>query len=209
MYYTHQVVSGHKFSEVMNTKAIFFLLVIGFSHYAAAQDKKMEREKRIKKEEIPPAALKLLEDQLSKAKKTRYFLETDIDHMSYEIKFLLEGNAYSVEFDSNGQLEDVEMLVNFTKLKSELKDRIRDHLKQYDNFKIKKVQKQFSSGSQSDEEVINAAMQNLPTETVRYEMIVETKAKGSWKIYEMLFDDSGNFISQKRVVGRLEDNILY
>ena len=63
--------------------------------------------------------------------------------------------------------------------------------------------------SQPDSEVIANALQNIATETVRYEIIVETRTNSTWTVYEMLFDDQGGFISQKEVIGRLEDNILY
>lgn len=186
-----------------------FLVFICFLHLAPAQEKKLEREKRIKREEVPANILDLVENYLGKAKKVRYFFETDGDHMSFEIKFLLDGCYYSVEFDKNGNLEDVEVIVSFRNLEKERKKSINSHLDQYDNFKVKKVQKQFSSKSEPDKKVIENAIQNIATETVRYEIIVETKTSGSWTVYEMLFDDKGGFISQKEVVGRLEDNILY
>ena len=169
----------------------------------------MEREKRVKKEEVPVTIINMMNKFTAKAKKVRYYLETDGNHTSFEIKFLLGKNHYSVEFSNSGSLEDVEVVVDFRKLDKSLHENILSHLKKYDNFKVKKVQKQFSSRSQSDEEVIEMAIQNVATEIVRYEIIVETKADGSWTTYEMVFDDLGNFLSEKEVVGRLADHILY
>ena len=188
---------------------LLWLVSICFSFSLLAQGKKMEREKRIRKEEIPAVALTLLNNPLGKARKVKYFLGTDGDNKSFEIKFLLHRNQYSVEFDSEGRLEDVEVLISFGKLNKDIRKNVTDHLGQYDNFKVKKTQKQFSSQSQTAEEVIKMALEDLPAETVRYEMIVETKAGSTWTTYEMLLDDQGNFISQKEVIGRLEDNILY
>ena len=193
----------------MRKTVTLLLIFICLSCAAFAQAKKMEREKRVKKEDIPVAVLNTLEKFMEDARKVRYYLETDVDHRSFEIKFLLHKRLYSVEFNDSGQLEDVEMIIGFKELQKELQKNITSHLGQYDSFKIKKTQKQFSSGSQSDEEVIEMALQNLATETVRYEIIVETKADGYWNTFEMLFDDQGNFISQKEVVGRLADHILY
>lgn len=193
----------------MHKTVTIFLIFICLSPAASGQAKKMEREKRIKKEEIPATIHNVLEKFIADAKKIRYYLETDGDHRSFEIKFLLHKNHYSVEFDKRGMLEDVEMIVGFRDLQKNLQEKISDYLKKYDNSKIKKIQKQFSSESHPQEQVIEMALQNVPAETVRYEIIVETKAGGSWTTYEMLFDQSGNFISQKEDVGRLEDNILY
>lgn len=186
-----------------------FLLFIYISPLASGQAKKLEREKRIKKAQMPASALDLLNDYLNKAKKVKYFAETDGDHMSFEIKFLYDACQFSVEFDNAGKLEDVEALVSFKNLEKMRKKNITSHLEQYDNFKVKKTQKQFSSVSQPDSEVIAKALQNIATETVRYEIIVETRTNSTWTVYEMLFDDQGGFISQKEVIGRLEDNILY
>lgn len=188
---------------------IIFLAAICFSFCLLAQEKKMEREKRIKKEEMPAVINNILDKYITKAKKVKYFEETDIGHHSFEVKFFLHHNLYSVEFDDTGNLEDVEMKLGFHKLEKDLRKNITSHMRRYDQFKIKKTQKQFSSGSQTAEQVIELALQNESTEIVRYEIIVETKTNKSWTTYEMLFDRQGNFISQKEVIGRLEDNILY
>lgn len=188
---------------------IIFLAAICFSFCLLAQEKKMEREKRIKKEEMPAVINDILDKYITKAKKVKYFEETDVNHHSFEVKFFLHHNLYSVEFDDTGNLEDVEMKLGFHKLEKDLRKNITSHMRRYDQFKIKKTQKQFSSGSQTAEQVIELALRNESTEIIRYEIIVETKTNKSWTTYEMLFDRQGNFISQKEVIGRLEDNILY
>ena len=193
----------------MRKTVTLLLMCICLCPAAFAQAKKMEREKRVKKEDISMAVHNTLEKFIEDARKVRYYLETDVDHRSFEIKFLLRKRQYSVEFNDSGQLEDVEMIIGFEELQKELQKKITSHLGRYDSFKVKKTQKQFSSGSQSDEAVIEMALQNVATETVRYEIIVETKTDVSWTTFEMLFDAQGNFISEKEVVGRLADHILY
>lgn len=174
-----------------------------------AQTKKMEREKRVKREVLPQAAINVLEGFIAGARKVRYYHETDGEKVSFEVKFLRNKRHYSVEFNEAGGLEDVELLVRFDQLSETLRENILKHLSQYDKYKIRKTQQQFSSPSQPDEQIIKASLEGLFTEIVRYEIIIETKSQGSWTTYEMLFDEKGDFISQKEVIGRLADHILY
>ena len=188
---------------------VIMLVSVCLASSLQAQTKKMEREKRIKKADLPATTLGVLEGFIVTAKKVKYYKETDGKKVSYEVKFLLNKNHYSVEFNEGGHLEDVELLIRFADLSATLRESISKYLKKFDKYKIKKIQKQFSAPSQPSEQVIKKALQGLATEIVRYEIVVETRADASWTTYEMLFDEKGDFISQKEVVGRLADHILY
>jgi len=79
----------------------------------------------------------------------------------------------------------------------------------YDKAKISKIQKQFSSDKWSDEEVIRKALNDNMGDVVKYEMEVNVKADGKWKLLEVLFSSEGAFISQREITKRSAEFILY
>lgn len=187
------------------------LLVICFlsSFCALCQGKKNERESRLKKDEVPSIVLKSVEDVLVKAKKIRFYAETDNDKKSFEVKLIVTHNFYSIEFDESGKLEDVELTILFKTLDNSSRQNIERHLASYDKYKIDKVQRQFSSPSKENLEIINNAVNQGIADVIKYEIEINVKKNSKWISYEMLFDESGEFISQREILHRTSDFILY
>ncbi|MEQ9300405.1 MAG: hypothetical protein RIF33_17660 [Cyclobacteriaceae bacterium] len=174
-----------------------------------AQGQKREVEKKIKIADMPEAALSLLEPYLSSATSIKYYKETDIGHDSYECKFILDENRYSIEFDPHGRLEDVEMLVDINDLASKAHDKIITHLQQYQRFRFRRAQLQFSPNVLTEAQLLVRVIQNQNWENPYHEIVVAVKDEKGWSTYEMLFDQDGIFLSQKKVISRQTDNILY
>lgn len=191
------------------TKRVSILLISLFCSWQLFGQKKIEYEKRIKKEEMPRASISALSQVIPTAQKLKFYKETNGGSISYEGKFVLNKNHYSVEFNDTGELEDVEQLICFTSLPKNIQYTIADYLMRFQNFKIKKTQKQFSSYTLPDKEVIEKALKNIATGKVNYELIVEVKENREWRHSEMLFDRKGNFISEKEIIGRQADHIIY
>ena len=87
-----------------------YLILIGVFigiNVASSQDKQ-EREHRIRKSQFPEKALEFIQQQLLDAKRIKYYKEIDGAKRSYEVKFKKDRLKYSVEFDEDGNLEDVE-----------------------------------------------------------------------------------------------------
>ena len=190
-------------------KSLVLLLLIVCCVNLSYGQAKVEREKKIKKAEIPAVINQTLDPLIKDARRIKYYEEFDGKKMSYESKFILHKQHYSAEFDSLGVLEDIEVIVCFTELHKSLQERMVKYLLEFDDFKVRKTQRQFSSNSMSDEVVIKNAFQNSSAPQVRYELIVEVKENKTWLTYEMLFDDTGSFLSQQQVVTRSEDYLLY
>ena len=187
------------------------LLIVCFliSFTSFSQEKKLEKEERIKASGVPDAVKSLIAPYTEGARRVRYYSEFNGTTKSFEVKFVLYKNHFSVEFSKDGQLEDVEVIRCFTELPKNVQDEIVKYLYPNDNFKIKKNQKQFLSKKIPDSEVLDAAIKNQDITKIRYELIVQIKKEGEWTTFEMLFDEDGKFVSQREVIDRSEDHLLY
>ena len=183
-----------------------FLLFPGLSSVA---QNKLEREERIKSSQLPKEIAEIIKPFLSEARNIRYYYETDGTHKSYEVKFLLKADRYSVEFSDQLELEDVEVIIQMQSIQTEVYENIINYFQQHDKFKIRKVQKQFSSDTAAANSVIEGAIANTNQLTVRYEIIADLKQGKSWEQQEVLFDSEGAFVSSRKVIKRAEDFILY
>ena len=188
------------------------LLIITFCSFlvlAAAGQVKDEKEVRLKPDEVPSSILESVEDYLDKSKKVKFFAETDNEKKSYEVKLQIGGSKYSIEFDESGKLEDIEKTIVFSSLITDTGDNITEHLNTYSKHRICKIQKQFSSTTKENAQVIEEALLNEKADLIRYELEVDIRKNGKWTSFEMLFSDDGGFISKRRIIRRSSEFILY
>ncbi len=129
----------------------FFLILITAVHCSnnlGAQEK-YEKESRIREKYVPTKALQFIDSSDLKSR-IRWYLEEGLNRKSIEAKFKHEKVRYSVEFDTLGNVEDIEIEIPWEDLNSQLKDSISLHLKKDClKHKIVKVQIQYS-GSESE-----------------------------------------------------------
>ena len=144
-------------------KYICWIFFLGMTLPITAQNSyKHEKEERIEAKMFPKKALELLQHTLpEKTKKVKYYKEQDSLKISYEIKLKFKGNSFSIEFDKDGTLEDVEVIIKKREISTETYDKIKSYLNnQYDSFRIKKIQRQYRNTSQiADKKVIEDAFQ--------------------------------------------------
>lgn len=117
--------------------ALLFLLLFG---YTAIAQVKYEKEERIQKEALPTAVGKLLPLMETHAKRMRYYRELDGESINYEVKFRKHGTHFSVEFNQEGVLEDVEVLVAKSALPTAVLKTVKTH---FQSVKLTRIQKQF------------------------------------------------------------------
>ena len=109
-------------------KSVLFIALILFTTSGIAQTK-IEVEKRI------PA---------DSAKRLKWYFEKNQNHSSFEAKFCEFKKHISVEFSTDGTLEDVEVQIRFKKLEKQLETKIKQTLgEEFSNFRILKTQLQF------------------------------------------------------------------
>jgi hypothetical protein len=193
----------------MKKGLLLFLLLVFFCTGTSAQEKKYEREVKVKSADIPVEIHWLLRPYVDQIKKLKFYKETDGDHESYEAKFFYNQAKYSVEFSRKPERQDIEVLVPWSDVDDKVRAGISDFLAQFDKHRIEKIQQQFSSKTKTAEEVFSDAWTAYFGDIICYELEVEVKEKGSWVPYELLFNDQGQLLNKREVSKRSADFILY
>ena len=101
-----------------------------------AQDKKVEKESKLNRSEVPPRIEQLLSEFLNEAKHISFYQEEDGEENKIEAKFNFEGSFYSVEFNDSLQLEDVEVIVKENEIEPGVMLQINEYLSSFDKAKI-------------------------------------------------------------------------
>jgi hypothetical protein len=190
-----------------------FILCVVLSNLSlfAQSNAKSEIEERIQKSEFPHDAAKLINSQLSDAKKVKYFLEVDGSDTSYEIKFIKNKHFYSVEFDNNGAFEDVEMKVDIKELPNKVVDNIRRYLTEnFRKHKIRKIQVQYKNKKATSIDLEKLFEGKSDLFDISYEIECAVKdADGKPLMYEFHFDNEGKYLDKRIFKQQSDDNILY
>jgi hypothetical protein len=134
-------------SHLVNIKRFLLLLMLGSACLASAYAQvKFERESRVNFSEVPQAARSFVDSCCPGQKKIKWYREESQDGLSFEAKFQDWRGRYSIEFDSLGQVWDVEKKVKLRKLPLAIKANILRPLDSlYDSYRITKLQLQWSS----------------------------------------------------------------
>jgi len=189
---------------------ILTLLALVFCCSLNAQAK-YEREFRIKKSQFPQASLALAEPFLNGVRKLRFYKEIDSSKQSYEIKFKRDKLKYSVEFNDKDVLEDIEVGISEVDIPKASYKAMEGFLKNnFSKYKIRKIQQQYpGTAFASTEETFGNAFQNLILPEIRYELMVYAKTTGHYMDFEILFDNEGKFLNQRKSLPPNYDHVLY
>lgn len=181
-------------------------LILGFELTCFSQGK-IERETRIKIQEVPSEAKKWLDEAFEKIERPKWFLEYSQNGKSFEAKFRYQNHFYSAEFDSLGNVQDVEIEIQKSEVESEVWKLIQSHFdSEYVQVKVEKIQRQYS-GSKSDLEDFFDE-EDIDEVTIRYEIVFQGE-NVSWDLWEALFDESGKYISRLKVQIPSTDNLIF
>ncbi|MBO0330626.1 hypothetical protein [[Muricauda] lutisoli] len=193
----------------MKFKYIFFLM-LGIAQITIAQNK-YEQESRIDKDDFPRNSYLLIEDYLEDAKRVRFYQESDSTKKSYEAKFKKRRLHYSVEFDQEGKLEDVEFKIKERDIPNDSWETIQFYLeKNHKKYRVKKIQQQYPTRKgQSLEETLHNAFQNLILPEVNYELVFSAKESDGFQEYEALFDSEGELKRIRKSFPQSYDHVLY
>ena len=189
-------------------KVILVLLFFGSVHVCVGQQFKYEKETRIKEKNVNPSAQAYV-SSLGFKKKVKWFKEIGYERESIEAKISSNDKKYSIEFLMDGTLEDVEIGAKISTLPSHIQQVILSYLSaQYEDYSIDKTQIQYSG---DPEEILNFLKYGVEYESIltRYEIVINTKSKGSFKSYEYLFSTEGEVVHRMEIVRRNIDNIEY
>ncbi|MDF0715129.1 hypothetical protein PY092_03115 [Muricauda sp. 334s03] len=189
---------------------LILLLLLGIVQISHAQNK-YERESRIDKDEFPNKSYSLIQDYLEDAKRVRFYQETDSAKKTFEAKFKKGRLHYSVEFNKNGSLEDVEFKIKERDIPNDTWASIMYYLeKNHAKPRVKKMQQQYSiQEGQTTEETLHNAFQNLILPEVKYELVFSAKKDKEFQEYEALFDSEGQLIRLRKSFPPSYDHVLY
>lgn len=190
-------------------KLFYLILLIGlpFSNNLFAQDK-FEKESRIEQIDVPSKALFFM-DSLNYKAKIKWYKEEGLTRKSIEAKFKYNKTKYSIEFDTFGNIEDIEIEVNWQDLESDISDLITKQLKQdYSKHKIVKIQKHFAG---NENELFALLLNGINSEQpkIRYEIIVRCNQQKEVNLFEYLFDEKGICVTKSKIVFKNSSHLEY
>ena len=187
-------------------QTLVFAILIYLAFPLSAQVK-FEREYRLDAVEVPQSARQFIE-ACAFTSKVKWYGEDSQDGKSYEAKTKHQQQWYSIEFDSLGHIQDVEIRLSLREI-TEASDHIQSFLKDYfDKYKIKKVQRQWVG----DKDILIKLIRGeIIKEGYRqnYEIELKGKKEGSTEWYEFLFDDNGKMLRQSTIIFRNTDHLIY
>jgi signal recognition particle GTPase len=186
---------------------LLLLLLLFFGSELQGQEK-YERESRVRRSEVPAAALAFV-DSLDYTPRVRWYLEEGLSSNSFEAKFKKNQTRYSLEFSEEGRIEDIEKEIHRKDLNPQTRQAISEYL-QNDcrRFRLTKIQRQYTGSDQA----LFAWLQQgsrAGTLVIRYEIVVRCRSQEGVHLYEYLFDDKGRFLSRSRIVFSKSSHLEY
>ncbi len=188
---------------------IFICILLALCSNSLFAQSKYEMEKRIKEEDVPTRALHFI-DSLRLVKKVRWYLEKGFGRSSIEAKFKLNKKKYSVEFDTTGSIEDIEVQIKWDNLQPKSKDAITNILKEdCKKFKIRKIQIQYLGSRAVLLEKIRDKHDSMNNIIIRYEIVVRCSETKSVALFEYLFSETGEKLSVSEILIENASNLVY
>lgn len=181
---------------------LFLSTLLGVPLFVEAQinnEIKYEKEYRLDTSEVPKQAINFVEPKSLDTKIKWYYEENNTGH-SVEAKFKLQGNWYSVEFDTLGTFQDIEIEYTYSKLSKLLRERINIQLKEtFTKHKIKKLQISYTGSFQSFSQFIKLKKPRRVHQH-GYEIVVKGKTSDVWALYELFFNSQGKKETISKIV---------
>lgn len=188
-------------------KTALRIILILFTVSINAQDKS-EKEQRVHIKQVPGLAVEWFNDAYEKKRKTRWYFEETSGQQSYEAKLKWKGHMHSVEFDTSGVIQDIEIGVEWHELPVLVQENITLHLDSaFQKYRVQKIQEQWTGTPDDLEDLIDEGERD--DLTIRYELEYYGKNESADELWEGLFDTDG-FLLQERVVKlRPTDNLNF
>lgn len=165
---------------------------------------KYEREYRVKDEEVPVVARSFIDSSFL-GKSVKWYKEISLESASFEAK----SGDYSIEFDTLGKIEDVEILLKWEAVGEGARTRIEQDLENtFTRVRVQKVQLQWTGSREALLALVRDKDTGLPYET-RYELVVKGRQGRATSLYEVLFDEKGRRLGMSEIIPRNTDNLDY
>lgn len=181
------------------------MLLLLFNELPLAQNK-VEKEEQIKDNEVPEAVRKNMIILFGQDFKGKWYKELSDGGISIEAKLKHKGSLYSVEFSEGGEIEDIEIELNWNKFNGSSKSEIKNYFSgNYEKVKVKKIQKQITGNIEALSFAIHKG--SFDGVTLKYEIEYLGLKEGKSRLWEGLFTDNGELIKTRLVVLPSTDNL--
>jgi hypothetical protein len=185
----------------MKTLVLFLLLCPAL----CISQVKVEKESRIKTDEVPDKAIKFVKT-VGFDKKIKWYREESADSVSIEGKTKYNKQKYSIEFDTLGTIQDIEIKIQWTDLPEAVQHSVDSCLSHnFQTYQVKKIQEQFS-GSDNQMSKFTETTDGL---TIKYEIVISGKSNGEIEWFECTFDQNGLWEKSRRIIFSNSDNLEY
>jgi hypothetical protein len=192
----------------MKKLIISALLLIGIFQMNARAQQKFERESRLNPDEVTAGALQFI-NSVKMDTRWKWYFEENLVGNSVEAKTKHNGKWYSVEFDTSGKIQDVEVEKDFSEIDEKTGGKIIKELdSMFSSHKIDKIQIQFTAESTVLLEILNNKADQADSK-IQFEIVVKGKKTGRPKLYELTFDDKGNLLDSAEIIFRNTDNLEF
>ncbi|MEZ4942235.1 MAG: hypothetical protein R3D58_15260 [Saprospiraceae bacterium] len=192
----------------MQHKTLFLCLAALLPLATAAGQTKYEREYRIKTQAVPAPARQFV-DSLAFRKKVKWYFEENLRGNSIEAKVCRDKKRFSIEFDTSGVLQDIEIQHRWTDIPEHTRNQITATLDSlFVRHDIRKIQIQYA-GDRSALFKLAQNQQPAKAYTTRYEMVVKGKKPDGLRLYEITLDENGALRALEEIVFKNSDNLEY
>ncbi len=186
---------------------LFTLFLFIFSVVQLNGQRKYEKEVDLSIDQVPTIAKDFIgfsDEDIA----VDWYYEYNLIGNSIEAKFCYHKKKYSVEFDTIGMLQDIEVEIRKSKIPKYAKSEIEYALNQeFEKFKIIRIQEHFDASQymRSFQSFITTDRKQKPT----YELEVKGKKKDGFQMYEIVFSHSGSMIRKEVIVQPNTDHFEY
>lgn len=175
---------------------------------SAMGQSKFEKEDRLQEQMVPETAKSfVLFDGLET--KVRWYQEENLEGNSIEAKLKYDGKRYSIEFDTAGVFQDIEIEAAFGVLAMNTGMKITKELgSHFSKYKVQKLQYQYSGNIPSFSSFL-FSLESGNEYIIKYEIVVKGKTEDGWNLYELLFDQDGTLEKRSKIIFRNTDNLEF
>ncbi|MBX2817596.1 MAG: PepSY-like domain-containing protein [Saprospiraceae bacterium] len=168
---------------------------------------KFEIEHHIKAEDAPRKAVDMV-NALPLRGKIKWYYEENLKGNSYEAKNKSDHHRYSIEFDTLGNFQDIEIDIRWNRMDTVVQSAISAELEQrFDFFKFRKIQIQYQDPTHV-RDVIGKGPVRLAYPH-RYEIVLEGKKDNFYQLYEVTFDQHGEWLKSYDILPGNSDVLEY
>ncbi len=192
----------------MNTlsKLILALLLLSGATIPSHAQIKNEKEERIKSADVPKKARQFMHE-CGIVGKIKWYREYSNQGIHIEGKTVHQGIKHSIEFDTLGQILDIEREFKIEQLDANTVNNITQALSSlFQRLKIRKIQQQWT-GNESSLVSLMLGVTEVQNYRLRYEIVVTGKREGNTGYFEVLLEPDGALVELLRISRRASDNL--